>query len=56
MKNHITSRLMSLLTAGAMLINPLHSKAEQISGTVDNVYITNNETKQGELLQGVGYS
>ena len=29
-------------------------KAEQISGTVDNVYITNNETKQGELLQGVG--
>ena len=46
-----SSRLMSLLTAGAMLLNPLHSKAEQISGTVDNVYITNQETLQGELLE-----
>ena len=48
-----SSRLMSLLTAGAMLLNPLHSKAEQISGTVDNVYITNQETLQGELLEGI---
>jgi hypothetical protein len=51
MKKHKISSLASLLTAGAMLISPL--KAEQLSGTIDDVYITNQENIQGELLEGV---
>jgi len=50
MKKFKSSLLKSIGLAGALLINP--ARAERLSGTIDNVFITDNENLRGELLQG----